>query len=116
MLPLIRTLRSETPLGVSVCLGSLDAKLYAELKAAGASIYIIKFEIADPAMYADLHAPGNQAERLEHIRALRAAGWQVSSDVPRGPARAKRRVAVRQFHPRPRASPRRVQRQPMTSR
>src|SRR5579863_10465534 len=35
VLPLIKTLRRETSLGVSVCLGSLDHGLYAELKKAG---------------------------------------------------------------------------------
>src|SRR5437016_7394951 len=45
-LPLIRTLRRETPLGISVCLGSMNADIYAGLKAAGASIYIMKFETA----------------------------------------------------------------------
>ncbi len=79
VLPLIRTLRKETSLGVSVCLGSLDARLYAELQAAGASIYIIKFEIAETAMYRSMHAPGNQEERLGHIRSLAASGWWVSS-------------------------------------
>ena len=79
VLPLIRALREATPLGVSVCLGSLDPALYSELREAGASIYIIKFEIADPALYRSLHAPGRQTERLEHIRHLAATGWQVSS-------------------------------------
>ncbi len=79
VLPLIKTLRRETRLGVSVCLGTLDAKLYAELKSAGASIYIIKFEIPDAARYAAMKAPGNFNERLDQIRHLAAAGWQVSS-------------------------------------
>lgn len=79
VLPLVRTLQRESPLGVSVCLGSLDAKLYAELQTAGASIYIMKFEIADPGMYASFHAPGTQAERLNHIRHLADSGWRVSS-------------------------------------
>lgn len=79
VLPLIRLLRRETPLGISVCLGSLSAPLYAELQAAGATIYIIKFEIGDPDAYARMHAPGNYAERLEHIRLLAANGWRVSS-------------------------------------
>lgn len=78
-LPLIRTLKRETPLGVSVCLGSLDAALYAELKEAGASTYIIKFEIADARLYAQLGAPGKFAERIANIRHLAAAGWRVSS-------------------------------------
>src|SRR5207247_10951014 len=46
---------------------------------AGASMYILKFEIADPDFYAQMKAPGTFAERLEHIRALAAAGWNVSS-------------------------------------
>ena len=54
VLPLIQTLRRETDLGISVCLGSLSHSLYAELRQAGASIYIIKFEIADPKLYAAL--------------------------------------------------------------
>jgi biotin synthase len=79
VLPLIRTLRRETPLGVSVCLGTLCASVYDELSAAGASIYIIKFEIADPKLYARLEAPGHWEERVEHIQLLAESGWHVSS-------------------------------------
>src|SRR5438552_3591013 len=53
-LPLIRTLRRETKLGISVCLGSLSPAIYSELKEAGASLYILKFEIANAARYAEM--------------------------------------------------------------
>jgi biotin synthase len=79
VLPLIKTLRRETPLGISVCLGSLNDNLYADLKSAGASIYIIKFEIAGADAYTAMHAPGNYDERLAHIRQLSTTGWRVSS-------------------------------------
>jgi biotin synthase len=79
VLPLIRILRRETPLGVSVCLGTLNRELYEALRSAGASIYIIKFEMADRGLYARMEAPGTFAERLEHIRLLAATGWHVSS-------------------------------------
>jgi biotin synthase len=79
VLPLIHTLRRETSLGISVCLGCLDTRLYAELKNAGASVYIMKFEIADAAMYAAMQSPRTQQERLSHIRQLAAGGWRVSS-------------------------------------
>ena len=79
VVPLVRTIRKHTPLGVSVCLGSLSEPLYDELKAAGATIYIIKFELADELRYAELAAPGNLAERLSHIRLLARKGWKVSS-------------------------------------
>ena len=42
-------------------------------------MYILKFEIADPDFYAQMASPGTFAERLEHIRELAAAGWNVSS-------------------------------------
>jgi biotin synthase len=79
VLPLVQTLRRETNLGISVCLGTLDHQIYAELKSAGASIYILKFETANAADYDQKQAPGSLAERLEHIRWLAAQGWKVSS-------------------------------------
>ncbi len=79
VLPLIQTLRRETSLGISVCLGTLPRDLYAELRAAGASIYIIKFECADPVKYERLEAPGTLHERVSHIRLLAESGWNVSS-------------------------------------
>ncbi len=79
VLPLIRTLRRETSLGVSVCLGTLTGSLYDELQAAGAALYIVKFELAGAARYEQLEAPGTLAERVAHIRLLAARGWRVSS-------------------------------------
>jgi biotin synthase len=79
VIPLIQAIRRETPLGVSVCLGTLNASLYSELQGAGASIYIIKFEIADPKQYAEMQAPGSFTERIDHIKLLAANGWNVSS-------------------------------------
>jgi biotin synthase len=78
-LPLIRALRRETPLGISVCLGTLSPELYGELKDAGASVYILKFEIANSAQYAQFEAPGTFEERIESLRHLAATGWFVSS-------------------------------------
>jgi biotin synthase len=79
VLPLIQTLRRETDLGISVCLGSLSPALYDELKQAGASIYIIKFEIADPKLYAEMESPGKFDERIANICHLAKTGWRVSS-------------------------------------
>src|ERR1043166_1729184 len=79
VLPLIRTLRRETPLGISVCLGTLPPDLYAQLREAGATIYILKFEIGDPDFYTRMSAPGSFPERITSIRLLAAQGWKVSS-------------------------------------
>jgi biotin synthase len=78
-LPLIKTLRRETNLGVSVCLGSLDSKLYFDLKEAGASIYIIKFELANPLKYKAMESPGKFEQRIANIHLLAEMGWSLSS-------------------------------------
>jgi len=79
VLPLLGALRQRPKLGISVCLGTLTPALYAELRAAGASIYIIKFEVGDPVHYRRVAAPGSLEERLDHIRLLAASSWNVSS-------------------------------------
>lgn len=79
VLPLIRTLRRETKLGISVCLGTLSPDLYAQLRDAGASIYIMKFECGDEEEFARMEAPGTLAERERHIHLLAQSGWFVSS-------------------------------------
>jgi biotin synthase len=78
-IPLIQLLRRETDLGVSVCLGTLDHSLSNELREAGASIYILKFETSNPANYKAYEAPGTFQERINHIRWLGENGWNVSS-------------------------------------
>ncbi len=79
VLPLLKYLKRETNLGLSVCVGTLSKELYDELRNAGAAIYIMKFEIGDALEYEQFSAPGNQKERLEHIRLLAGGGWKVSS-------------------------------------
>jgi biotin synthase len=79
ILPLVRMIRQETNLGVSVCLGTLDHKLYDELREAGASYYIIKLETGNRQHYREVHAPGNFDQRLAAIRYLASTGWAVSS-------------------------------------
>ena len=79
VIPLIETIRRETSLGVSVCLGILDPKLYDELRQAGASYYIIKVETGNAHHYRQIQAPGTFEKRLAAIRHLAAMGWAVSS-------------------------------------
>lgn len=79
VVPLIRLIRRESGLGVSVCLGSLAHAVYDELQAAGASIYILKFETGDPELYERMDSPGTFHQRLAKIRYLGSQGWNVSS-------------------------------------
>jgi biotin synthase len=84
VLPLLETLRRETRLGVSLCLGTLTPQLYDALREAGAALYIMKFEAGDAARYDAIQAPGTLPERLRHIRMLAARGWFVSSGLIAG--------------------------------
>jgi biotin synthase len=84
VLPLLQTLQRETSLGVSLCLGTMTEEIYDELHAAGASIYIMKFEAGDAARYDAVQAPGTLPERLRHIRRLAERGWFVSSGLIAG--------------------------------
>lgn len=79
VIPLVRSLKRSTNLGVSVCLGTLSLEITRELQEAGASIYIIKFELANGDLYRDLEAPGTLEERTHHIRWLASEGWAISS-------------------------------------
>lgn len=79
VLPLIKMVLRERNLGVSVCLGNLTPDLYSQLRSAGASIYIMKFESGDPADFVRVKAPGTLADREKHIRLLASSGWFVSS-------------------------------------
>ena len=79
VLPLVDFLRRETNLGISVCLGTLNPKIYDELKQAGASYYIIKVETGNSDHYREINAPGDFDERLEAIHYLAKTGWAVSS-------------------------------------
>ncbi len=79
VLPLLKELRKHTKLGLSVGLGTLSPDLCDELRAAGATFYIIKFETASKDSYQRLEAPGKLAARLDTIRRLAATGWKVSS-------------------------------------
>ena len=114
VLPLIKTLRRETNLGVSVCLGSLSPAMYAELKEAGASIYIIKFEMANPVLRRNAGAGKIRGTHREHSSPRRDRLGSVPDSSPACPVRATR--IARQFFARPRSAAGWLQRQPVHSR
>lgn len=79
VLPLLAELAANRRWGLSVCLGTLDEKLYTELHQAGAGYYIIKIETGNAAHFRQLQAPGTLEHRLAAIRVLASSGWHVSS-------------------------------------
>jgi biotin synthase len=78
-IPLLEQLKNKTVLGLSVCLGTLQARDYSALQAAGAGYYVMKIETGNPEHYRFVQAPGALEERLESVRILAESGWMVSS-------------------------------------
>lgn len=81
VLPVIAELAKESRLGISVCLGTVDFRLYDEMRQAGARGYILKLETGDPEQYRLLQCPGTLERRLEAILHLARTGWSVSSGL-----------------------------------
>lgn len=79
VIPLIRQIKSETSLRVSLCLGTLSSQEYDRLLEAGAEFYIIKIETGNATHFQQIHAPGTFQKRIEAIQYLSQSGWQVSS-------------------------------------
>ncbi|SDU05116.1 biotin synthase [Verrucomicrobium sp. GAS474] len=93
LIPLIDEVRRTTTLGISVCLGILEEKLYRELYDAGARFYIIKLETGNEAHYREVQAPGTFQSRLDAIERLAAGGWRVSSGFIHGlPGQTRERL------------------------
>jgi biotin synthase len=84
IIPLIREVRQRTKLGVSVCLGTLEERLYRELRQAGAEFYIIKLETGNENHYRQVQAPGTLSSRLQAIENLAPDVWFVSSGFIHG--------------------------------
>ncbi len=81
VLPLIRELRRRTNLGITLCLGTLSAAEFDELREAGADYCVLKIETGDAAHYRQVAAPGSLKQRLDTIRYLASTGWNVSSGI-----------------------------------
>ncbi len=76
----VRAIRAETGLVVTLSLGDRDDAAFALWREAGAARYLLRFETANPELYAQLH-PGAPplADRLSRLERLRALGYQMGT-------------------------------------
>jgi biotin synthase len=80
---LVRFIKSETPLAVTLSLGErTDAEL-AQWREAGADRYLLRFETSSPELYQRIHParPGGPTDRTAILRRLKALGYEVGSGV-----------------------------------
>lgn len=83
MAGIVRRIRRETPLAVTLSLGErTDAEL-ALWRQAGADRYLLRFETSNRALFDGIHPPrpGEFSDRIALLGRLRALGYEVGSGV-----------------------------------
>ncbi len=76
---LIRRIKRETALAVTLSVGNRPPEVYRAWRECGMDRYLLRFETSAPALFARLHPACTLAERVACLRALRDCGAQVGS-------------------------------------
>lgn len=76
---LIRRIKAETPLAVTISAGNRPRDVYAFWRECGMDRYLLRFETSDPETFAYLHPDCTLEERLRCLHDLRSLGVQVGS-------------------------------------
>jgi len=76
----IRRVRAETPLAITLSLGERDDGDLEIFREAGADRYLLRFETSDPVLYARIH-PGGFRDRFAVLRRLRDLDFEVGSGI-----------------------------------
>lgn len=79
----IRRIKGDTGLAVTLSLGERDDDDLRAWKSAGADRFLLRFETSDPGLYRRIHpnAPGAVSDRLAQLRRLRDMGYEIGSGV-----------------------------------
>ena len=80
---LIRRIKEDTPLAITLSLGERLPDELQLWRNAGADRYLLRFEASDPALYAAIHPQrGNTpSNRIAQLRQMRAMGYEIGSGV-----------------------------------
>jgi biotin synthase len=80
---LVRRIKGETGLAVTLSLGERSETDLRAWREAGADRYLLRFETSDAALYAAIHPPasGGGPDRVALLGALRGLGYEVGSGV-----------------------------------
>lgn len=80
---IVRSIKAETGLAVTLSLGERPAEDLAAWREAGADRYLIRFETSNPRLYRMIHPdlPGRRSDRFAVLRTLRRLGYEVGSGV-----------------------------------
>ena len=80
---LVRRIKRETSLAVTLSLGERSDRELAMWREAGADRYLLRFETSDPSLYRLIHPslPGRPSDRLAILRTLKKLGYETGSGV-----------------------------------
>jgi len=92
---LVRRIKTETPLAVTLSLGERSREELTEWRAAGADRYLLKHETSDPELFARIHpengdcprssargtGPSFPNPRIELLKQVRELGYEIGSGV-----------------------------------
>ena len=83
MAEVVRRIKHETPLAVTLSLGERSERDLKAWREAGADRYLLRFETSDPKLYQFIHPslPGKPSNRFQILRHLRRLGYEVGSGV-----------------------------------
>jgi biotin synthase len=80
---IIRRIKAETPLAITLSLGERPQADLAAWRDAGADRYLLRFETSDPELYAFIHPDyaGRASDRIAALRVLRDLGYEAGGGV-----------------------------------
>lgn len=83
MAGIIRRIKAETPLAVTLSLGERPDEDLIEWRKAGADRYLIRFETSNRELYDRIHPPlgNNPSDRFEILKNLKKLGYEAGSGV-----------------------------------
>jgi biotin synthase len=79
----IRRVKGETGLAVTLSVGEFPERDLAAWREAGADRYLLRFETSDPELYAFIHPPfaGKARSRIEMLKTIHSLGYETGSGV-----------------------------------
>jgi biotin synthase len=79
----VRRIKAETPLAVTLSMGERPEEDLAAWRAAGADRYLLRFETSDDELYELIHPalPGRKSDRVAILRTLRRLGYEAGSGI-----------------------------------
>lgn len=83
MTDVIRRIKAETGVAMTLSLGERSDEDLAEWKAAGADRYLLRFETTDPELYARIHPnlPGRVSDRFAQLVRMRELGYEIGTGI-----------------------------------